>query len=373
MPSVLVLGGGYAGIAAATRLSRRLGRDWQITLVDRGEGHELQTRLPAVLSGRVAPAKAVIPFPQLLGNRVDLVRGSVTAVAPEILVADVDGRAFRADHLVVAIGGTPDFLGIPGAAENCFVFKSLADVRALRAAIDARDRARPIRAVVVGAGYTGTEVAGELAHFPGRHVDVTVVADTARLLQDGAERLGIVAQDILGDAGVTFRLGVLVDRVTRNSVHLRTGEEIPADLIVWAAHMSGAGAKLGASWRLSVDGRIVSDPTLQASGLPGVWVAGDAASIYDYRLDRPVPSSAQMAVEEGRLIADNILSVITGPIPLEFRAVTLGEALTLGAGTGVADVGGVVVTGRAAEAAKAAALVRYLLRIGGPRLVARYA
>jgi len=373
VPSVLVLGGGYAGIAAVTRLLRRPGREWKITLVDRGEGHELQTRLPAVLAGRLTTEKAVIPFTRLLDGRVDLIHGAATAIMPAERAANVGAQTIRADHLVIAVGGTPDFLGIGGAAENCFVFKSVADAQALQGAIAGFDRSRPIHAVVVGAGYTGTEVAGELAHWPDRQIEVVVVADTDRLLQDGAERLGVVAQHILADAGVTFRLGVMVDRVTGSSVHLETGEEIPADIVVWAAHTSGAGATLDAPWRLTVDGRIVTEPSLQAAGFPRVWVAGDAAAIYDYRLDRPVPSSAQMAVEEGRLIADNILAVEAGLPPEEFRPVKLGEALTLGDGTGVADVGGVVVTGRAAGAAKEAALVRYLLRIGGPRLAARYA
>lgn len=373
MPSVLVLGGGYGGIAAVTRLSRRLGRDWTITLVDRGDGHELQTRLPVVLSGRLAPQKAVIPFSSLLGDRVEVIHDRVTAVDPEGREARVGERTIAADHLVVALGGTPDFLAIQGAAENCFVFKSLADALALRAAINSRNTNGALRVVVIGAGYTGTEVAGELAHWSGRRIEVVVVADAERLLQDGAERLGVVAQNILSDAGVAFRLGVLVERVTGDGVHVQGGDEIPADLTVWAAHTSGAGAALDGLWRLSVDGRIATDPYLQAAGFPGVWAAGDAASIFDYRLDRPVASSAQMAVEEGRLIADNVLAVATGSPPLEFRPIKLGEALALGGGTGVADVGGLVVTGRAAEAAKEAALVRYLLRIGGPRLAARYA
>ena len=372
MPSVIVVGGGYAGVSAVLTLARALGSTWSVTLVDRRPEHELQTRLPAVLSGRVAVDRAAIPFERILPPRVRFLLASVLGIDPANRLVETDAGSLQADEMVVTLGAAPDFLGIRGAAEQSLVFKSLADTQTLRTRV--QSFSRPFRVVVVGAGYTGTEVAGEFAHRPdGPAASVEMVAEATRLLQDGSERVGVIAERLLERAGVRFRLGVTVDRVTANTVHIDSGDEIPADVIVWAARSTGSRILRKAPWRLSADGRLVTDPYLRVAGYPHVWAAGDAAAIYDYRHDHPVASSAQMAVEEGRTVGANIAAIAAGRSAREFRPVNLGEALALGGRSGVADVGGVVVIGRAAIAAKRAALVRYLVQIGGSRLAAEYA
>jgi NADH dehydrogenase len=146
---------------------------------------------------------------------------------------------------------------------------------------------------------------------------------------------------------------------------------LEADVVLWAAH-SRAWPLCGNTARAGVDGRVVVDPYLQAEGLSRVFVAGDTALAYDYVHDRVASSSAQLAVQQGALVARNLAAALEGRPLREYRPHILGEALSLGR-DGAAEVGGVVVTGRAALAVKEAALVRYLRSLGGVRFVSEYA
>ena len=231
------------------------------------------------------------------------------------------------------------------------------------------------RILIVGAGYTGTELAGELASLrESRRVaaEIIVVADVDRLLPQGNEGLAEVARQVLLSKGVELCLQRGVHKVENGCVLLSDGRCIEADVIVWAAQTEPSPVGT-AGWALGPLGRIVADSYLRASGQSHTFVAGDTAHIVDPSSGVPLPASAQLAVQEGRSAALNVIRAIRGDPLREFRPRVAGEALTLGGSDGVAEVAGVVLTGRRALAVKRAALARYLLTLGGPRLLVRYA
>lgn len=376
MKRVVVAGGGYAGLQAALRVARS-GQRCAIVVVDQNASHQLITRLPELVGGLIGPERALIPYRRVLPPGISHIQTDVTSIDPEsVAIETKDGRV-AGDVLVVAFGSSPDFRGVPGAQEHAYPMRSVSEAAALRQRLEqaVAERAH-VHVVIVGAGYTGTEVAGELAEWNrrlggSRAISVTVVAPESGLLSEADPRLGVAAERILREKGVRFRLRHGVTSVERDRVLVTPGEPCPADVVIWAARAHAAPPRLPGGEPVA-DGRIPVDPYLHPGRYDQVYLAGDVAAPYDFRLDRLVPPSAQMAVEEGRAVGSNIAAMLAGREPSEFRPHMLGEALALGGTDGVADVGGIILTGRAAGAVKQAALLRYLWGIGGARLAGEY-
>lgn len=380
MVRVVIIGAGYAGVVCARRLSRLAPRDWDITVLDRNPYHQLLTRLPEVATGETPARRAAIPLREIIVRRVNVRTATVIDMDPDGKHLMTSSGDIETDLLVVATGSAPDYLDVEGAEQWAFVMRSVVNAVRFHDSLSQKLVHRAtLRVVVVGAGYTGTEMAGALAQFArglaavGSKLSITLVAADFRLLPEGNLRLGEQAEAVLQRKGVTLRLGQAVVRVAETHVHLRGGEVIPADMVVWAAHSRSAIATTPDGWRIGTDNRLRVDPYLQLEHHNNVYVIGDAALSYDFVSGRYDPSTAQLALQEGALAASNILAQASGRSLREYRPHSIGEALSLGGQDGVADVLGVMVHGRGAVAAKRAVLVRYLARLGGIGLVRRYA
>lgn len=364
MRDVLVIGGGYAGLAAVRALSATLPAEWGLTLLDRSDAHALLTRLPEVVSGRVRPAFARVPFGLVLPARVRFTRTEALGIDPERRVVVTRQGDFPWDALVLAVGVEPQNAGDTDAP-LCLPLRSVDHAVTLRdtvrGALAERKRAS---IVIIGAGYTGSEVAGELLWSGTPPPRITLLADLPRLLPQGNPRLAAVADRVLRDRGADIHLGVRIECVTHGAVRLRDSRVFAADIVIWAGQ-----ASVDPRWARILPtaeaGRIQVGATLETH-IPGLYVVGDAAFIGD------TPANAQLAIQQGRLAAGNLLRTIKGEPQREFRARMAGEALSLGPRDGVAEVLGVVVTGRRALAVKSAALARYLTSLGGPLLARRY-
>ena len=377
MPSVCILGGGYAGLRVARALSGRLESGWTITLVDRGTCHQLITRLPEVVAGTIAPEAACLPFATVLTRRVTHLAADIASVDLESRAVTTSHGEVRADIVVIAFGTAPYRALIPGAVQHTTPLKSVEDAVRIRDTIAGMRRSQSlVSVVIVGAGYTGTEVAGELT-APGYadrrsaglgRVSVRLVAEDPRLLPQASTRLSNAVETILRARGVPIHLGQSVDRVDGSGVHTRTGDSYGADLVIWAGETRVAWNVIQPAAIHDASGKLPVDPYLRVRGDEDTFACGDIALVYDFAHGRVAASSAQLAVQEGDTVARNVASRATGRPPVEFRPHVLGEALGLGDSDGAAEVGGAIVTGRAAIAVKRAALVRYLAGLSRPRL-----
>lgn len=369
MPAVCILGGGYAGLRVARDLGRFLDRRWSVTLVDRGEYHQLITRLPEVVAGTIPAAEACIAFTRVLNSRVQHLRAEVQSVDLRTRQVETSATVLRPEVLVVAVGTTPDFLGIQGAAEYTTTLKSVTDAVHLRDTI-ARLRSRQpvVRVVIVGAGYTGTEVAGELSALGMERdgseaqgkIDVSVVAEDVRLLPQASVRVSAAVEGVLRGRRVPLNLGQRVLQVDAHAVRTHSGEEFAADLVVWAGQTHVPCDVIQPTAQDTANGKLRVDPYLLLGEDGKAFACGDVASIFDYAKGKVAASSAQLALQEGETVARNIRALVMGRPMEEYRPRVLGEALALGGGDAVAEIGGIVLSGRAAAAVKRAALVRYL-------------
>jgi len=380
-PVVTILGGGYAGLRAALQLHRRAHGRFLIRLVDHSPAHQLITRLPEVVGGRLKPERCSIPFARLVPRGVEILHADILEV--DFLARRVDTSRGRltGDWFILALGSTAHFEDVPGAREYSFPVRSVTGAWKLHLEIAGHVGAdATTRIVIVGGGYTATEVAGELADWNlglraagvRKRILVTIVNDVDKLLPAGNARLGEICRRFLASKGTEIRMQSPVSRVERDRVVLTSGEAIPADIVIWGARSRAAAPGIGAAWRQGPELRAVVDEYLRGK-YERLYVAGDSALTYDYLEDRVVAATAQFAVQEGEVAADNVYAEASDRQLRVFHPHFLGEALSLGRRDGVADAAGVIVTGRAALGVKQAALLRYLRHIGGARLVLDYA
>ena len=379
MPTVAILGGGYGGIRTALTLHRLLDRHWNIVLLDRGACHQLITRLPEVIAGVIPSDRSAIRLARILPSRIRLVRCEVEGIDVEQRRVDTSRGNLRADYIVLALGTGPDYGRVPGTRQHSWPVKSLDDAVRIHARLRELFLGQAsARVVIVGGGYTATEVAGEIAEW-NRRLDgrarrsrftVTIVNDEAQLLHGDNAPLAAAVLNVLRGKGVVVYTGTPVQRIEPGTVILPGDKRMDADMIIWAA---GSRVQLPASRNgmfTGQEGRVNVDQYLRA--YPGVYVVGDAALAHDPTTGEVVPASAQLAVQAGELAARNMAAEVGTRRLREFRPHNLGEALDLGGSDGAAEIAGLVVTGHAALGVKKAALVRYLRTIGGLQLAARY-
>jgi NADH dehydrogenase len=373
VPRVVVIGAGFAGHETARRLSRRARGAVEITVLNPTDYFLYLPLLPEVAGGVLDPRRITVPLAQTLPG-VRLVLGQADAV-------DVDGRvvhwsgpegtggALPYDRLVLAAGSVNKLLPIPGVAENAHGFRSIAEalhlrdhvIRQLELADDATDpaeRAARCTFVVVGAGYTGTEVAAQgqllthdvLRRHPG--LDGTrvrwLLLDTAgRVLPGMDDHLSRTADRVLRERGIEVRMGTSVKEATHDGVHLTDGSFVPSRTLVWCVGVRPD--PLAQSTGLPMTkGRLQVDAYLGVPGHPEILSCGDAAAVPDpEQADRPTAMTAQHAVRQGALAAHNLAASFGVGEPQPYRHRSLGFVVDLGGSEAAANPLGVPLSGLA--------------------------
>ncbi|MFG3100256.1 NAD(P)/FAD-dependent oxidoreductase [Streptomyces sp. NPDC048182] len=326
---ILVLGAGYAGLAAATQLAARTRKDGgvEVTVVDAQERFTERMRLHMAATGQPL---AELSVPELLeGTGARFVRGWVTAVDAGARTVRVDDtQELPYDSLVYALGGVPDVSAVPGAEEHAYTLGGAQDAEALA---DRLARLGTGTVAVVGTGLTGVEAAAEIAErYPA--LDVVLLGRE----QPGAAmnaKAGAHLRAALDRLGVRVRAGVEVAKVLPGEVMPAGGEGVPADAVLWTAGTRVS--KLAAAAGLDVDarGRILTDPALRSVSHPEVYAVGDAAAVRQgYGV---LHGTCQSGMPTGVHAALSILRVIRGKEPKPFRFGYYHTPVSLGRGDAV--------------------------------------
>jgi NADH dehydrogenase len=367
-PRVVVIGGGFGGLEVCRRLARANTRgEIQLTLIDKENFFQFNPLLPEVATGAVETRHIVYPLRSFCAPRkIRFLRNKVRSVDAEARVLYLhNDLQVPYDRLVIAAGSTTNFFGIPGAEAHSFVFKTLMDAIRLRAhvvemweladqATNANVRRELLTFVVVGGGITGVEVCSQLMTLfrttmrrlypdvPQNLVNVHLIEATDRLLPGIRDEHAEVALAHLRSLGVNLVLSRKVVRVTQESVCLDDGAVIPAHTLVWTTGVRGTQLEHPWPWPLGRGGRLKVDDTCKVAD--GVWAIGDIAEYTD-SAGRVVPQVAQGAIQEGRLVAQNLLGELRGQAPATMKYTDLGYFVGLGKHSTVASVLGVPVAG----------------------------
>jgi NADH dehydrogenase FAD-containing subunit len=323
---VIVVGGGYAGVMAANRLTK--GDGVKVTLVNARPHFVERIRLHQLVTGS---DDALVDYPTILAGGVELVVDTVTridAAGRRVILAS--GGSLDYDYLIYAVGSGSAVPNVPGAAEHAYRISTLEEAERLQPVINAADASAAL--TVVGAGPTGLETASELAE-QGRKVTL-VCGDVLgpylhpRARQAVAKRFAKLGVTILEGPGAT------VTGVTGDAVQLADGREFPSDVTVWTAGF--AVPDLAARSGLTTDalGRMLTDETLTSVDDPRIIATGDSVSPSDL----PVRMSCQSAMQLGPQAGETVLSRIAGKQPKDFSVGFFGECISLGRRAGIVQV-----------------------------------
>jgi NADH dehydrogenase len=374
-PSVVVVGGGFAGSFAAVTLERLLPAEAaDLTLISATDHLCYSPLLPEVASGRLDPRRIAVPLHARL-RRTRIVQASVEDVDLDQRVLDVVADhgpigPVHWDRLALTTGSVTRTLPIPGVATHALGLKTLVEaqylhdhvLRQLELADSTRDPAERrgrLTFVVVGAGYTGTETAAQLQHMTTTELDRfprlrrddlrwLLVDLAAAILPELGPRLGRAAMHVLRQRGMEIRLGTTVTAMDERSVTLSDGNTVAARTVVWTVGVTPPA--LVRRLALPVHrGRLVVDEHLQLRA--GVWAAGDSAAARDRSggADADYPPTAQHAQRQGVVIGRNIAASLGHGRPQRYRHRDLGLVADLGGAAAVARPLGLPLAGPVAK------------------------
>ena len=370
-PRTIIIGGGFSGVQCAQVLCRQLPSNRAEIVLFNDENHLVFSPLLAeVVGSSINPLDVVVPLRQLLPRvlcRTEAVQ-SVELATNEITYEAEDGRCARMhyDQLVIACGNVANLNVVPGMADHAFPLKTVGDAAALRSHIMERmeqaevcpdpDRRRwRLTFIVVGGGFSGAEVAGEIndlvrdtaryfRNFTPEEVTVTLIHSRDQILPEISSDLREFARKKMEKAGVKFLLNARVALATPDGVGLQSGQFVRGGTIVCTIGSSAAPILE----RLAVPkekGRLLTQPDMRLRDSANVWAIGDCALVTNAHDGQASPTTGQFAERQGTQCAQNIVRVLNKQATKPFFFKQLGELCSIGGHSAVADMFGFHLSG----------------------------
>jgi NADH dehydrogenase len=349
-PRVIVIGAGFAGLAAVKEL-HRVGA--QVLLIDRNIYSTFQPLLYQVATGGLNPGDVAYPLRTLARQKAAVFRpGELAGIDPAgRRITLTDGTVLGYDYLVLGTGVSAAYYGVTGAAEHTFGLYTRHDAVVLRDHIMARlerlDAEGPgsgVHFTVVGGGATGVELAGALAElrddadaFPEvdrADVHIKLVEMAPALLAPFHKKLQRYALAELRRRGVDVHLDTKISEITDDQVILANGDKLPSDVTVWAAGVSAPGGVQAWGLPQGRGGRIEVGPDLRVTGQDRIFATGDVALIEG----QPLPQVAQPAIQTGRHAGQQIALLMAGRPTQPFHYHDKGIMATIGRRSAVVEL-----------------------------------
>ena len=351
-PKVVVLGGGFGGLAAA----RALYKDADVTVVDR---HNYQTFLPLLYQVSTAGLAADhVAYP---------IRGALRKTSVKFRMAspiNIDHRnkevkldsseTLKFDHLIVALGSVTADFGIPGVKEFALGMKSVSEALTIRAEIMRRfeDLCRfeddtKFSVTVIGGGPTGVEMAGAIAELirgplksdqaqVAKNINVTLIEAGPRLLPPFAPSLSARTKKDLEKLGVKVLLNTAVKELAHRKIFLKDGTSLQSEVTIWAAGVKGADAMKDLNLPIEAN-RVAVEPTMQVKNYPYLWALGDIAGAKG-KDGAALPMVAPVAIQQGKFIAKQIKRISQNKKLEHFKYLDKGSMATIGRNKAVVQV-----------------------------------
>jgi NADH dehydrogenase len=373
---VVVVGTGFAGFNAARELVRLVGSTTELVVINSTDYFLYLPLMPQVTGGLVEPGHIRASLPRRL-RRTRFVLGTVTHVDSRQKVVSWAGPEDTAgqvsyDRLILTVGSVNKLPPIPGIADYAHGFRSIAEAMYLRdhiirqlelasVATDPEEHRARCTFVVVGAGYTGTEVtahgqllttrlARTMPGLAGQEIRWMLLDLAPRVLAELDPRLSRTAERVLRRRGVEVLTGTSVTEALNGYVQLSTGDKVPTWSLIWCVGVRAdplvEGLDLGTN-----RGRLDVDPFMAVPGAPDIYACGDCAAVPD--LTRPgqvCGMTAQHAQRQGRLVARNVAASLGRGTRKEYKHHDLGFLVDLGGLAAAANPLGVPLSGPAASA-----------------------
>jgi NADH dehydrogenase len=369
MKKVVIVGAGYAGILTAKKIAKKFKKNDEvnITIIDKNPYHAMLTELHEVAANRVDEDSIRVSLKKVFaGRKVDVKLDTVTSFDFDNKLVFGKAETYEYDYLVLSAGSKPTFFGIPGAEEHAFKLWSYDDAIVIRHNLinlfrkacriaDPEERKKVLFIYIVGAGFTGVEMAGELAEYlpiicekfeiDRNDVNITIVDVLERTITLLPEDLSRKVEKRLKKMGVNMMFGTYVIGVGEDYIETQKDDMVTrhqASMVIWgagieSADITGEAAKVLESARR---GRIKVDQYLRSLQYEDVFVIGDNMLFIPEGEEDPVPQIVENAEHSAATASHNIISLITGKGELaEYKPAFHGFMVSIGGRYGVARVG----------------------------------
>ncbi len=368
---VVIVGGGFAAVQFAKTLRSKLrAHECEILLFSRENHMVFHPLLADVAGASINADAAAAPLRQMLpgvGCRTERVQ-RIDLASSEIEFDDASGAPTRLhyDHVVIACGAESNLAIIPGMTEHVFAFKVMRDAIALRqhivhqmeyaeASSDVDRRQWHLSFIIVGAGFSGAEVAGEInelvrsstrfyRNFRKEDVVVTLVHSQGQILPEVAPKLREFARKKMEKAGITILLNTRAVAATHEGVELNDGRMLKGATIVCS--IGTAISPIVQSLDVPTErGRIRTTPEMRIEGQTNAWAIGDCAFIINAFDNKPSPPTGQFAERQGRQAALNLARILNNEPTRPFHFKALGQLCSIGGYQAVAEMLGIHISG----------------------------
>ncbi len=325
---VVIVGGGFGGLTLARKLAKS---DFQVVLIDKNNYHQFQPLFYQVAMAGLEPSSIVFPFRKVFqkSKNVFVRVTKVLAVAPERNELETEIGNLRYDYLVLAIGADTNWYGNERVRAHAIPMKSVNEALFLRNSIfedyenavmadDYNQRQRYLDIVIVGGGPTGVEVAGSLAEMkrhiiPKDYVDLNrdeinihLVHGDPHVLNTMSPGASAAAEKFLKELGVTLWLDKVVTDYDGETVHINDGSSIRADKVIWAAGITGNTIEGLPKESITRGNRLKTNAFNQVEGFDNIFAIGDIAWQTEPAWPEGHPQVAQVALQQGKCLADNL-------------------------------------------------------------------
>ncbi len=365
---IVIVGAGFSGVYAYRTLHRLLhGRKGvHLTLISSSNYFLFTPLLHEVATGGIAPENIIQPLRDVIGCCVDeFIRADAEKVSFKKKQVATAAGPIAYDTLVLAVGAETNFMNVIGAEAECFQLKSLSDaVRLKNHVIDmvetaaretnTKKRKALLTFAIVGGGATGIELACELSdfvhktlsrYFPGKEISrnakIILLQAAAELVPNFPSPLRAISHAVCEEKKIDVRLNAKVARVEKGAVILANGDRIETATPVWVAGVKARHIPCDDEKTKHENGAFRVTPELRLERYPNVFVLGDCAIVES----APVPCSAQVAVQEAKTAAENIVRSLNGEALRPFRYINSGVLLSLGDYHAAGMIGNLVFSG----------------------------
>ncbi|QGU94544.1 6-phosphogluconate dehydrogenase [Clostridium bovifaecis] len=360
---IVIIGAGYGGILTAKKLAKKFKKDEnvEITLIDKKPYQTMLTELHEVAAGRTPEDSIRIDLKKIFAKRkVNVILDEVTKINFDGKVINAKNDSYKYDYLVVATGSQPTFFGIPGAEEYTHKLWSYEDAVNLKEHIlnmfreaakepNREKRQKMLTFVVVGGGFTGVEMIGELGEWKNRlckdfyidkeDVKLYVVDAMPKILPIFPDNLIRKTEKRLEKLGVEIITGAGITQVSKSSVVLGDKGTINTNTVIWAAGVEGSDLVGDMDIKQQGRKRIVTNDKLQSLDYENVYVVGDNIFYIPEGEERPVPQMVENAENSAPLVAHNIFVDIKGGEKKSYKPAFHGAMVCIGGRYGVAHLG----------------------------------
>jgi len=368
---VIIVGGGFGGLELAKRLKKS---DFQVVLVDKNNYHQFLPLIYQVASAGIEPSSISFPFRKVFQKRKDFYfrLAEVRAIYPEMNMIQTSIGKAKYDYIVFAAGTTSNYFGNKHIEDVSIPMKNVTEAMGLRNALlsnyeramtcaTEEEKRELLNIVIVGAGATGVEVAGALSEmkkyilpkdYPemdAGEVNIYLIEAADRVLSGLSKESSESSLKFLKEMGVNVWLNEKVTGYENHKVMLESGKVIPTRSFIWVSGVTGVSIGNMPSAIVGRGNRLQVDEYNRVKGYDNIFSIGDQCiQTTDSKYPNGHPQVAQVAIQQAKLLAENLKKIEAGQTPKAFQYKDLGSMATIGRNKAVAEIGKIKMNGRLA-------------------------